>query len=175
MRLYCKPIVAALCGLAFLSGAIMLVRHMGYGLTYQVSTSMPMGWYYYRPIQHLQRGQWVSLTAPDFAERYLQQRHLVPHSGILIKAIAAMPGDFVCQQSGQLMINHRVAATLLRQDRFQQAITQRSFCRFLVKDEYVVLGISDPRSYDSRYFGPVNRRQILAEAIPLSTLFHERV
>lgn len=172
MRLCYKPVVAALCGLALLFGAITQVKNMGYGLTYQVSTSMPMGWYYYQPIQHLQRGQWVSLTAPDFAERYLQQRHLVPHSGILIKAIAAVPGDFACQQANQLMINHRAIAALLQQDRFQQAIAQRSFCRFLAKDEYIVLGISDPRSYDSRYFGPVNRRQILAQAIPLSTLFH---
>lgn len=172
MRLRAKPVILAICGLAILSGILTQIKHKGYGLTYQVSPSMPMGWYYYKPIQHLQRDQWVSLKAPDFAERYLQQNHLVPHSGVLIKAIAAVPGDFVCQQDLQLTINHRVVATLLQQDRFHHAISQRAFCRYLSFNEYMVLGIRDPRSYDSRYFGPVNRDRLLSQAIPLTTLFY---
>jgi conjugative transfer signal peptidase TraF len=172
MRLRAKPVILALCGLAILSGLLALIKHMGYGLTYQVSPSMPMGWYYYKPLTEIHRGQWVSLKAPDFAEQYLQRHHLVPHSGVLIKAIAGVPGDFACQQDSQLTVNHRVVATLLERDRFQQVIARQHFCRYLLPDEYLVLGLSDPRSYDSRYFGPVPRDQLLSEAIPLTTLFH---
>lgn len=167
MRLRAQPVILALCGLAILSGILALIKHKGYGLTYQVSPSMPMGWYYYKPLTKIHRGQWVSLKAPDFAEQYLQQHHLVPHSGVLIKAIAAIPGDFVCQQALQLTVNHRVVATLLTQDRFQRVIAKRAFCRYLSQDEYLVLGISDPRSYDGRYFGPVSRDRLLSQAIPL--------
>lgn len=137
-----------------------------YDLSYQVSRSMPQGWYYLHPITTLHRGTWVSLYPPPFAAAYLQQKHLAPTSGILIKAIAAVPGDWVCQKHQRLWVNHQAVASLLTVDSQHQAIAQQAFCQILSQDEYLVLGLSDSRSYDSRYFGPIHRRQILAEASP---------
>lgn len=166
---FLKILLIILLTFFVLSLTIKALHKKAYGLSYQVSSSMPKGWYLSRPIDHLQRGDWVFLSPPSFARVYLLKHHWLPDSGILLKSIQALPGDWVCQQHARLMINEHVAAILVERDIDQHKIEKRTFCQYLTEDEYLVLGISDRRSYDSRYFGPVHRSQILAKAIPLLT------
>ncbi len=154
--------------LTILALSVQWLKTQAYGLSYQVSSSMPKGWYLQTPVQRLTYGTWVFLKPPTFAKNYLQRHHWLPNSGIMLKSIQALPGDWVCVKNHQLWINQQVAALTLTLDRHQQTIEQRPFCRLLTADEYLVLGLKDARSYDSRYFGPINRKQILAKAAPLS-------
>lgn len=160
-----KPLLTALIAIAGLGLFIHILQLKGYGLSYQVSSSMPKGWYLRLPIVQLRRGDWVFLSPPTFAQAYLQKNQWLPDSGILLKSLQGMPGDWVCQKHQQLFINKTLVATLQTLDSHQQAIAQRSFCRRLNNHEYLVLGMSDPRSYDGRYFGPIDRSQIHASAV----------
>lgn len=163
------PLGLAIIGLLILELGIWVVQQQGYGITYQVSSSMPRGLYLTRPIDRLERGNWVILYPPNFATTYLLRYHFIPQSRLLLKSIAAVPGDFVCQQEHRLWINQHAVAVLLDQDVHHQTIAQRHFCQRLSTDEYLVIGLHDPRSYDGRYFGPVPRRNIIAQALPLFT------
>ena len=163
-----KPLLLALVVLASLGLFVQVLHQKGYGLSYQVSSSMPKGWYLQRPIVHLQRGDWIFLTPPHFARDYLHKNHWLPDSGILLKSLQGMPGDWVCQEPPHLWINQKIRATLLSRDVHQQPIVKRPFCRRLHANEYLVLGISDSRSYDGRYFGPIDRAQIQSSALPLT-------
>ena len=162
-----KHLVIALAALVMLALGEQTLLHKGYGFSYQVSDSMPKGWYVRLPLGTLKRGDWVFLRPPTFATLYLQRHHWLPNSGVLLKSIQALPGDWVCNHQKKLLINHRLAAILLTNDKNDQAILKQSFCRYLAAHEYLVLGLSDERSYDSRYFGPVQQSQILGLAQPL--------
>ena len=162
-----KPLLRALGAIASLGLCVYLLHHQGYGLSYQVSSSMPKGWYLQRPVVHLQRGDWIFVTPPTFARDYLQKNQWLPDSGVLLKSLQGMPGDWVCQKPQALWINQTIKATLLNRDINQQPIVKQPFCRRLNSHEYLVLGISDRRSYDGRYFGPIDRAKILGRALPL--------
>ncbi len=85
--------------------------------------------------------------------------------GVLIKRIAACPGDSVCIKDGRLLVNGKVS-TVYPDSTFEYAgIAEKAFR--LPADSYFVIGDNIPESRDSRYaeIGSVPRRQILGVLI----------
>jgi type IV secretory pathway protease TraF len=75
--------------------------------------------------------------------------------------VAAGPGDEVCTVTGRLRIDGRDRAPIAVRDSFGLTLPRWSGCRRLGPDELFVFSDRVPNSFDSRYFGPVNRSTVV--------------
>lgn len=106
------------------------------------------------------RGDYVEFRADERVSRFFQ-----PGSRFL-KEVIAEPGDHVVVKEGVVIVNARPLAEL----NLAQTIGKppSAFDRdFIVpKGHYWVMG-THPYSYDSRYWGTVNQRQIIGQSYPV--------
>ena len=112
-----------------------------------------------RPEESLVPGNVVRFRVPDAMKAELEQA--VP--GITLdlpwlKQVRGVPGDTVCWEGQALVINgiEEEPLTLLR----IYPLVRRTGCTVLREGELLLTG-THPHSYDSRYSGPVARKEIL--------------
>ncbi len=143
----------------------LFLHHAGYGFTYQSSDSMPKGWYVYKPTPFLlHRGEVVVFHLPRPWEHYLLTRHFIlPHTWLL-KKVAAVPGDLVCIRDQAIYINQQRFGAVLQDSKALGPLPKLNFCRPLKPGEYMLMSGQIERSFDSRYFGPILRPEIVGEA-----------
>ena len=151
---------AAVIGLAAAGGAGPL-------LLWNRTASEPEG-LYLRHAGPVTVGALIAFPAPSaafpYADGHLAYLRRVP----ILKHVAAVAGDQVCTANDRLEINGRVRATILLQDRRGVALPRWDGCRRLGDGEVFVFSDSIPNSFDSRYFGPVNRAEIVGVFRPLA-------
>jgi conjugative transfer signal peptidase TraF len=137
-------------------------------LVYNASASAPLG--FYRPATGvLERGDFVLAHLPEEAAQLAAQRGYLPASVPVVKRVAALAGDFVCADSGIVIIDERARATTLLIDRDGRPLPAWKGCRVLAEGEVFLLMEGVPASYDSRYFGPVTIAAIITKVVPLWT------
>jgi conjugative transfer signal peptidase TraF len=137
---------------------------------YNASASAPLGFYY---LEHRlpARGEIAVVAPPPLIELMITSRGILPASAPLIKQVAAIGGDEVCRSKepvNAIAINGKVAAEVLETDREGRPLPSWQGCLRLVDGEFFLLQ-PHPFSFDSRYFGPVLRCDILGVAHPLWT------
>ncbi len=139
-------------------------------IVYNASGSAPLG--FYRVENRLpERGEIAVVQPPPLIELMIVSRGLLPPSVPLLKQIAAAAGDEVCrseQAGGTLSINGKVVAETFDRDREGRALPAWKGCMTLIDGEFFLLQ-PHPLSFDSRYFGPVLRCDVLGVARPLWT------
>lgn len=138
-----------------------------YRLLYNSSSSAPRGWYALVPTREIAVNTLVFVRLPTRARAIAAERGYLPSSVLLLKHVAAVQGDYVCGQDGQLSINGIEVGRAFDRDGFGRRLDRWSQCRALEEDELFLLGDGNPSSFDSRYFGPVNVAAVAGEAIPL--------
>lgn len=116
------------------------------------SPSVPRGVYVRVPGAEPRRGDTVALPQPAPARAYLGGLGM-PADVRLLKRIAAVKHDRVCQAGDQLTVADRVVMVRSRDSR-GTALSGWRGCRRLAAGEVFLLG-DTPGSFDSRYFGPV--------------------
>lgn len=149
----------------FLAFAAIVLRYFGFGITYQVSASMPKGFYLIMPSSLFYRGEAVVFKAPDYVRGELIHHHWIPDDGMMMKKITAMPGDDVCYQSNWLLLPHGKRLPIYHYYAPGKRLPRYYFCGQLPKNNYLLTSDRAKRSFDSRYFGPVSNRLILGKAI----------
>jgi len=122
------------------------------------SPSLPKGLYVRTLGASPARGAIVALAQPEAVRPYLSRLGM-PSDVRLIKRVAGMPGDPVCARNERLLVGSR-DLPVLADDRRGAALPRWSGCRALRADEYFLLG-DTPTSFDSRYFGPANRADLI--------------
>ncbi|MBN1514888.1 MAG: signal peptidase I [Phycisphaerae bacterium] len=160
-----------------LEGDRIVVNKLAYGLRVPFTMWPIVDW------STPQRGDVVICFAPDTGER-------------LVKRVVGVPGDTVSMVDNVLLVNNRrisctVNATESRQGRgpagrprggtenldghshavqFLPGVpARRSFAPVTLRpDEYFVMGDNRDASRDSRYFGTVDRRQIVGEVFAIA-------
>lgn len=133
------------------------------------SGSAPVGFYWIAPGP--EAGGGLALLRPAGpVRRVLAERGYLPPGIPLLKRIAAGPGDSACRFGDAVFVNGRRVATALAEDGDHRPMPAWSGCRTLGAAEVFVLQ-DHPRSFDSRYFGPVDEAAILGTATPL-WIFH---
>jgi len=128
-------------------------------VAWNASPSTPMGLYV---IERRQPGlsEVAVLRPPDWASTIADQRHYLPASALLLKPVAAQKGDIICRFGRYVFVNGELRATALSQDKMKRPLPSWRGCLKLRSGEIFVLSRRKD-SFDSRYFGAVEKRQVL--------------
>jgi conjugative transfer signal peptidase TraF len=139
-------------------------------IVYNATGSAPLG--FYRVENRLPaRGEIAVVQPPPLIELMIVARGILPLAVPLIKQVMAAGGDEVCrseQPIGTISINGKVVAETYATDRKGRALPAWQGCMRLIDGEFFLLQ-PHPLSFDSRYFGPVLRCDIVGVARPLWT------
>lgn len=148
-------------------------------LVYNSSDSVPVGWYRVDPmLQHpasdttpkpapLQVGSIVLVRLPADVAALAAQRGYLPKQVPLLKRVGAVAPQRVCNIGPTLRIDGHTVATTLRADRLGRPLHGWPQCRRLRAGEIYLLSVTNPASFDSRYFGPVHSVDVIGTAHPL--------
>ena len=174
-RLCARIVLAGLsaCGLSALAWA-SFVQPLP-RLTYNPSNSVPVGWYRVDPLDHrtslpprrLEVGSIVLVQLPAEAAALAAQRGYLPTRIPLLKRVGAMARQEVCIADGKVRIDGVPSAAVLPADRWGRPLPSWQQCRRLQPGELFLLSVTNPASFDSRYFGPVSAAAVIGVARPV--------
>jgi conjugative transfer signal peptidase TraF len=149
--------LAALCT----ASLVQIVRPSVPRLLYNPSPSAPIGWYKLRSDAYAHRGDLVAALAPENGAELAIERHYLPPNIPLIKTVWAVSGQQICHVDGQVLVQGRPALVVLKHDVLGRSLPSRSGCYELLEDEVFLVSTDVQTSFDSRYFGPVKRENLL--------------
>lgn len=162
-----KVLLATLVGMAAIAWAALV--NSTPRIVYNPSASAARGWYAVVPSSHLRAGDLVLARLPSGIARFAATRGYLPETVPILKRIAAVAGQQVCEQHGIVRIDGAVTARARRHDGAGRPLDSWSGCHALRPDELFFLNLDHEGSFDSRYFGPLDRADVIGKAIPLWT------
>lgn len=144
-------------------------------LIYNPSDSVPVGWYRVDPQRHganalprpLSVGSVVLTTLPPEVAALAAQRGYLPAHIPLLKRVGAVAPQHVCIVAGQVRIDGVPVAAARPTDRLGRPLPSLQLCRRLEAGELFLLSVTNPASFDSRYFGPVSTSAVIGVAHPI--------
>lgn len=160
VKLLTASVVAATATLA------PLVHNFAPKLVYNPSASAPVGLYWMTSARDLERGGFVVVSTPPAFKSLAAERGYLPENVPLIKTIVALEGDQVCRNGEQISMNGRPIAVALKADNRGRKLPVWTGCIALGRYDFFAL-MDAPDSFDSRYFGPLDTRDIIGQAIPM--------
>ena len=170
-RLRARRVLAGLsvCGLAALAWAAFV--HPLPRLVYNPSDSVAVGWYRVDPRGHgaasLLVGSIVLTRLPADAAALSAQRGYLPARIPLLKRVGAVAPQEVCVLDALVWIDGVPVAAVRSADRLGRPLPSWPQCRRLQAGEIFLLSTTNPASFDSRYFGPVNASAVIGVARPV--------
>ena len=175
LRVRARLVLAGLsaCGLAALAWASFV--HPLPRLTYNPSDSVAVGWYRVDPLdrrtssppRRLEVGSIVLVPLPAEAAALAAQRSYLPTRIPLLKRVGAVAPQEVCVIGGSVRIDGVPSAAVLSADRWGRPLPSWPQCRRLRPGELFLLSVTNPASFDSRYFGPVSVAAVIGVARPV--------
>lgn len=162
--------VAGLAALAWASFA-----HPDPRLIYNPSDNVPVGWYHVDPVAsatsqspaRVRVGSTVLVHLPDSVAALASQRGYLPANIPLLKRVGAVAPQHVCIVAGHVLIDGVSVARTLTSDRMGRPLLSWPECRQLAQGELFLLSVTNPASFDNRYFGPVNALAVVGIARPI--------
>jgi conjugative transfer signal peptidase TraF len=145
--------------------ALACPKSLAPALLWNASASVATGLYQLASQQPL-KGALAVIRLPEPFETLAETRGYLRAGALLIKPIAAGAGDTVCRDGLVVTINGRVAARASTADPAGRLLPSWSGCFRLAPTDIFVVS-HEPGSFDSRYFGPVERRHIVGMAVPV--------
>lgn len=137
-------------------------------LVWNASASAPIG-FYWRVAGAPSRGDLVLARAPVWARRLAAERRYLPMGVPILKRVVAVAGDVVCASGDTIVIDGRLVAHRLTSDRMGRPLPQWEGCETIGAGEFFLLMADMPDSFDGRYFGVTERRDIIGRLVPLWT------
>ena len=136
-------------------------------LIWNASPSVPTGLYWITNGTP-KRGDIVLVELPEPYKSIADQRGYLPKNLPALKRVRALSGDQVCRLERRILINGEVVSVAQLHDNRGLKLPEWRGCRTLKPDEVFLL-TDNPKSFDGRYFGPVDRSAITGIAHPLWT------
>ena len=144
-------------------------------LIYNPSDSVAVGWYRIDPFnprtaslpRPLSVDSIVLVPLPATAATLAAQRGYLPTHIPLLKRVGAVAPQHVCIVAGQVRIDGVPVAAARPADRLGWPLPSLQLCRRLEAGELFLLSVTNPASFDSRYFGPVSASAVIGVAHPI--------
>ena len=144
-------------------------------LIYNPSDSVAVGWYRVDLLgdgtgplpRPLSVGSIVLTTLPPDAAALAAQRGYLPARVPLLKRVGAVAPQDVCITDRVVRIDGAPSAAVLPADRWGRPLPSWQQCRRLEPGELFLLSVTNPASFDSRYFGPVSASAVIGVAHPV--------
>jgi len=129
--------------------------------------SAPQGLYWLsdEPITH---GRWVVVSARSAEAQWAEDHGFVGRNWPLLKQIAGLPGDEICRSGVEVSINGMPVAAARERDSMGRDLPVWQGC-VLLNEGQVFLLAPHPDSLDGRYFGAMQRSDLVGVAHPLVT------
>lgn len=134
-------------------------------LIYNASASAPIG-FYWLDDRAIGPGDYVFVRVPERVRQLVEERRYLPPEVPLIKRVAAVGGDQVCRHGLEILINGTAVAVAQEADSSGRSLPDWQGCSLLTAQTVLLLQ-DHPRSFDGRYFGPVETATIIGRATPL--------
>lgn len=166
--------VLLLLGAAFFTAA---VAGWALGIRFTLTPSIPVGLYQYTD-EPLRTGRLATFCPPETAAEFALHRGYLrggPCPGgvePLGKYILAMAGDTVSITADGVRVNGQVVprSAVYYRDRMGRELPHYPFGKHIVgEDSLFMFSGHHPRSFDSRYFGPIPSASVVSTAKPLWT------
>lgn len=157
-------------GIAFITvGAVALSTAVDLPpvLLWNASSSVPIGLYRLQWIDHLSPRLLVTVTPSDPIAAFIAERGYLPPDIPLLKHVAGLPGQIVCRIGRSITVDGVSLGEAQHTDRRGRPMPIWQGCRRITSDEVFLMNPDAENSLDGRYFGPIPRSAILAEAIPV--------
>ena len=139
-------------------------------IIYNATDSLLHGFYRVIKQQTYKRGDLIVFPVPERVRRLVIQRGWLKPDSYLIKTVVAIDGDNVWITCGQVFVNGKSFGAIKKKDRQGLPLPSLVFNETLSAGKIAVLQRSDD-SFDSRYFGPIDEREIIGRAVPI-LVFH---
>ena len=104
---------------------------------------------------------------PTEAATLAAQRGYLPARIPLLKRVGAVAPQEVCVFGALVWIDGVPVAVVLAADRLGRPLPSWPHCRRLEPGELFLLSVTNPASFDSRYFGPVSAAAVIGVAYPV--------
>ena len=136
-------------------------------LVWNATASAPIGLYLLSAPNQLARGDLALAEPPAWVHEFAAERGYLPLQVSLIKRIAALGGDTVCNINERVFIDGRWVAMRLASDGRHRPLPAWHGCHFLRRSEIFLLTAEVPGSFDGRYFGTIAASAIKGKLRPL--------
>lgn len=159
------PLVAMLAGLGLI--AVPTVVGWQPRIVWNASASVPLGLYVAAPADHIALGELVLVRPPETLAAFLAERGYVARGVPLLKHVAALPPQVVCEEGTAITVDGGTVAHRSIADRLARPLPTWHGCHRLEPGEVFLLNAAEPDSLDGRYFGPLPRTHVVARLRPL--------
>lgn len=158
--------IFVLTGIGFVLLAAPTLSRFPVRFVYNHSDSAPRGWYVVEAANRVRPGDLVVVRLRREAAVLAAERKYLPKGVPLLKSVAAIAPQHVCSDETGVRIDGELVASAMAADANGRPLAPWRGCRRLDGRELFLLS-AHPRSFDSRYFGPVDAPQVLGRARPL--------
>jgi conjugative transfer signal peptidase TraF len=132
-------------------------------LVWNASASAPIGLYAVTPGVAVELGDMVVARVPETHRRLAAERRYLPMNVPLVKRAAGIAGDEVCALGREIFVNGRRTAERRLEDGQGRPMPMWSGCIRLHGHQLFLL-MDNPASFDGRYFGATEGRDIIGKA-----------
>ncbi|MBK1970867.1 S26 family signal peptidase [Brevundimonas sp. P7753] len=162
-----RAVVLVWAGLALAALALGPVTARAPRLIWNASASLPIGLYRLEPTRAAAAGELVAYRpAPEWSRAFAARGYL-PDGVPLLKPVAATAPSVVCRWEQSVFIDGRKVADALEKDRAGRPLPRWRGCITLDPEAVFLLAPDVPDALDSRYFGPVDRKELLGRIVPV--------
>jgi type IV secretory pathway protease TraF len=136
---------------------------------WNASKSVPIGWYFIAKRQP-KIGEIAVIKPADWVQIYASSHGYLPQNVWLLKPIFAAHPSIICRFGSHVFVDGKHVAKARIVDKLHRRLPVWKGCKALTSTQYFV--ISRRRdSFDSRYFGPIEKGQVVGTAILISDSF----
>jgi len=132
-------------------------------LVWNVSASAPIGLYAVSPGAPVEPGDMVIARVPERFRSLAAERHYLPMNVPLVKRVIAYAGDEVCALGQEIFVNGRWTAERRVVDGMARPMPMWTGCARLHGRQLFLL-MDNAASFDGRYFGPTEGKDIIGKA-----------
>jgi len=172
LKLTKKKLIILICIFSFafliLISALFIPK---YRIIINPSNSLPKGLYLHTPFKNSEiKIQTILYFSLDSSLKLmLKDRLWFPQDIPLMKKVYALPGDSITFDGKEVFINGKLFGLRLDKDSEGKKIPWLIEGTIVLLNNQYFVGSSRLDSFDSRYFGPVQKEQILGICYPLWT------